>query len=30
MKILFKKIKKKDMPLFKEWAKRPHVKNTWL
>ena len=29
-KIEFKKLTKNDMPLFKEWAKQPHVKNTWF
>ena len=28
--IWFKKLKKQDMPLFLEWAKKPHVKNTWF
>jgi hypothetical protein len=30
MKIKFKKLEQQDMPLFLEWAKKPHVKNTWF
>jgi RimJ/RimL family protein N-acetyltransferase len=30
MKITFKKFAEQDLPLFLEWAKRPHVKDAWF
>ncbi|MBU0455591.1 MAG: acetyltransferase [Gammaproteobacteria bacterium] len=30
IRITFERLKQEDMPLFLEWAKKPHVKNTWF